>query len=433
MTVTLPSTAAAGAAGMTGWVEVAVAALDRAVDPESISGSAARAELADISRLEARQAARKMALLRRIEASTLPRDAGATSTAALISHDFGGDQATCSRQVRAAKNLTIATLTEKALKAGQISFEKADIIAKTVAALPGRLDDLTTARVEQQLILDAQRLTLPDLRRRVLRVADLYASRDQANRDENETLRLREARAWQETHLWISPATHGLVKLVGHLPEAFAALLTHQLDAISAPRRRHLTDDHSPHPDTDTELTHGQRLGRAFCHWIERIPTDHLPTTGGTPATITINLDYNDLTSHVAAATLPNGTRITAGELRRLACNADILPRVLNGKSDILDQGRTQRLFTKAQRLALADREHGCTYPGCDRPPAWTEAHHLDHWATHGGNTDLSRGTLLCARHHHHVHQHNIPGRLHHGHTQWHINGIWQTNHRWRP
>lgn len=230
------------------------------------------------------------------------------------------------------------------------------------------------------------------------------------------------------------------MKFGGELPEAAWAMFKNQLDAIAAPRRRHLTDTHHHPADTDEELSAGQRLGRAFCAWIERIPTHGLPTTGGTPATITWghlplagdNLDYDTLKSEVVAATLANGTRISATELRRLACGANILPRVLGGKSEAVDQGRAKRLFTPAQRLALADRDRGCTYAGCDRPPGWAEAHHLDWWARDGGNTNLNDGARLCARHHHQVHEHNIDGRVQDGHVQWRLNGIWQTNHRWR-
>jgi hypothetical protein len=74
-------------------------------------------------------------------------------------------------------------------------------------------------------------------------------------------------------------------------------------------------------------------MGRAFCHWIERIPTDGLPTTGGTPATLTVNLDYDAVAGQVrqAAGMLATGVRISASEVRRLACSHGILPRVLDG------------------------------------------------------------------------------------------------------
>ena len=83
---------------------------------------------ARIGRLESVMAARKLNHIRNIDAAELARRSGATSTSSLISNDFGGDQASCSRQVRAAKNLRVATLTEKALQAGEITFEKAEVI-----------------------------------------------------------------------------------------------------------------------------------------------------------------------------------------------------------------------------------------------------------------------------------------------------------------
>jgi hypothetical protein len=377
-----------------------------------------------IGRWEAQIAGIKMGLIRRVDEAGVAKKSGSTSTSSMLSNGFGGDQSSSSRQVRTAQNLKVATLTEKALEAGEITFEKAEVIARTMAGLPESLDELTRLRVEKRLIADAKRLTLPDLRRRVMRVADSYAPRDEANDDEDTKLRRQEARAWQNTELWFGQARDGLVPFGGKLPEAQADLLKNQVGAFAAPRRNE---------DADPDLTFNQRMGRAFCHWIERIPADGLPTTGGTPATLTVNIDFDDLKSQLAAATLGTGTRISASEVRRLACNQGILPRVLDGKSVPLDQGRAKRLFTPAQRLAMADRDGGCTYPGCDRPPAWTEAHHIDWWAKDGGATDLERGTLLCARHHHWVHSENIHIRRRDGRTEFQIQGIWKTNHCWRP
>lgn len=414
------------------WLDALEAALglpDNANVPPELS----RQVVARVQRCKARLSGREMAHVRNLENSDVPRSAGSTSTGDLLAGDFGGDRQASSRMVRTAKNLVSATLTEKALSDGQITVEKAEIIAKAMAGLPSELSELDRARVEKKLISDAKLFILTDLRRRVLRVADLYADKAAADRDENETLRLQEARAWANTELWMGPARDGLVKGGFAIPEAQAAMLKNQIDAISAPRRRGLdTEPDGLYSTTEDELTYGQRLGRAFCKWIERIPVDKLPTTGGTPATLTVNLDFDDIKPQVAPATLGNGTRISASEVRRMACGAGILPRVLDGKSEVLDQGRAKRLFTPAQRIAMADRDGGCTYPGCDRPPGWSEAHHLDHWAAAGGNTDLNRGALLCARHHHWVHAEELHGRLHGGHTQWRIDGIWQTNHRWR-
>jgi hypothetical protein len=69
-----------------------------------------------------------------------------------------------------------------------------------------------------------------------------------------------------------------------------------------------------------------------------------------------------------------------------------------------LKHGRTRRLFTLGQRLGFAVRDKGCVFPGCDRPPAWCEAHHIRGWSR-GGPTDLANGCLLCGHHHRLIHQ----------------------------
>jgi len=99
-----------------------------------------------------------------------------------------------------------------------------------------------------------------------------------------------------------------------------------------------------------------------------------------------------------------NDEVLSAGTVRRVACEAEVIPMVLGGRSQALDIGREDRYFTPSQRLALAQRDHGCSYPGCTVPPQWCEAHHVVHWL-HGGATDLSNGALLCGRHHTIVHQ----------------------------
>jgi hypothetical protein len=80
----------------------------------------------------------------------------------------------------------------------------------------------------------------------------------------------------------------------------------------------------------------------------------------------------------------------------------------------VLDLGREQRLFSKAQRVAMVLRDQGCRAEGCDRPPSWTEAHHLTKPWAEGGRTDLKDGILLCGHHHrlaHHpdYHHHRLP------------------------
>ncbi len=75
-----------------------------------------------------------------------------------------------------------------------------------------------------------------------------------------------------------------------------------------------------------------------------------------------------------------------------------LLDIVARGVSEVLERGRAVRLFTPGQRRLLWQRDHGCSYPGCTRPQAWTQAHHVQHWAD-GGPTDVSDAALLCGRH----------------------------------
>ena len=84
----------------------------------------------------------------------------------------------------------------------------------------------------------------------------------------------------------------------------------------------------------------------------------------------------------------------------RMSCEAGIAGFVMDENGLVIDYGREQRFFSKRQREALALVWGGCAAPGCDRPPSWTEAHHINFWARDKGRTDLADGILLC-RHHH--------------------------------
>ncbi|HVU92930.1 MAG TPA: HNH endonuclease signature motif containing protein, partial [Jatrophihabitans sp.] len=96
---------------------------------------------------------------------------------------------------------------------------------------------------------------------------------------------------------------------------------------------------------------------------------------------------------------LASGQSISASALLHLVCDAQIVPVIFSDTGGILAYGRERRLASVGQRLALAARDGGCSFPGCDRPPAWTEAHHVREWIT-GGPTNLDNMTLLCGHHH---------------------------------
>jgi hypothetical protein len=131
---------------------------------------------------------------------------------------------------------------------------------------------------------------------------------------------------------------------------------------------------------------------------------------------------------------LGTGERLSAGQLRRLAANHGIIPAVLGSDSVPIDLGRSQRLFTKEQRDALAVMDGGCTAPGCARPPSWCEVQHTNPWKL-GGNTDLKDATLHCNACHHIADQEGwqykrIKGRMHINRGK---GRGWEINHRYRP
>jgi len=127
------------------------------------------------------------------------------------------------------------------------------------------------------------------------------------------------------------------------------------------------------------------------------------PTTGGEPPHVTVTIDWDALRTELGAALLDYGQHLPASDARRWACDCKIVPIVLGGESEPLDVGRISRTVPLGIRRALVARDRGCAFPGCDRPPARCDAHHVRHWAD-GGETSLCNCVLLCPTHHRHVH-----------------------------
>ncbi|WP_256041611.1 HNH endonuclease signature motif containing protein [Cryobacterium sp. SO1] len=95
-----------------------------------------------------------------------------------------------------------------------------------------------------------------------------------------------------------------------------------------------------------------------------------------------------------------NTAPISPETIERLICDSGTINITFDQLDRPLDVGHEQRLFNRAQRRALAARDGGCRWPGCDRPPAFTEAHHIQHWQRDNGRTDINQGILLCRAHH---------------------------------
>lgn len=164
------------------------------------------------------------------------------------------------------------------------------------------------------------------------------------------------------------------------------------------------------------------------------LATGTLPATGGLRPQILVTIDYQTLLAELrqhgtdsrnaaSTGTGRGGTGAgfgTAGgtasfafsgpanarSIRKIACDADIIPVLLGGDGQILDVGRASRVFPPHIRKAITARDQGCAFPGCTIPAPWCEAHHITYWSQRGP-TSTSNGTLLCSHHHHVIHKEN--------------------------
>lgn len=188
---------------------------------------------------------------------------------------------------------------------------------------------------------------------------------------------------------------------IGATDEQFEHLVT-VMNTATNPRGKTTSDADPDRPTRPQGLLDGLV---AACRIA--LATDGLPAAGGHRPQVMVTISYQDLIGEMErAGHAVFGQQISARSIRELACDADIIPLVLGGKGQILDIGRSQRLFPPHLRRGLVARDKGCTFPDCTIPATWCEAHHLIPWAT-GGTTNLNDGALLCSRHHHVIHEGN--------------------------
>jgi hypothetical protein len=424
-----------------------VAALECALDGMPVDGWAGlesgvlRSSAERLMRIEARVKAQLMAVTRALDATGAAEDAGASSTGALLAGSFGGDKRAGDAMVHRAKKLAGARGAEKALADGQIGAAQADIIAGAIADLPAGTTDEQKQACEDTLIGDAPKYSLKDLKSRSKRITDQFKPEPEVDEIENDDLEAQEKAAWAKSEFWSRPNGDGTTTGRFRLPDAQAEMLEAAVKAVSAPKRDHLRDHPGASSDTgesiyDRELEYRTRMGMGFAEVCSRIPANLLSARSGYGATLMVHLDLKTLIDGIKAGTLSGGTRVSASQVRHMACTAGIIPLVFNGKSLPIDHGHEQRLFTKSQKQDLSFRDGGCTAPECDKPPEQTEGHHWRLPWAHGATTTLADGVLLCPFHHRKVHQDNWQARLAaDGHIEWLRPGdtAWQRNHRWRP
>jgi hypothetical protein len=379
------------------------AALDRVAETPvwSMTAEVQRDATVLLDRLGSRLAELELRVLAGADRNQVGDGSGATSTAAWLAGATRQTRARCASEVRLAAALDEEfTATRAALAVGRVNPAQARVIVESVDLLTAEHDDLasgTRAAAETHLLDLAGEFDAVALRRLGKRLFEVVCP-EAADRAEGERLAKEERRARRLASCSFRDNGDGTVDGRFRLPTLHAELLKKALQALTSPRR---LGQGRFDPETGKKLEHHTLLGHGLMDLLEHhLAVDRLPGHGGIPFTLVVTIGIDALLSGLGAAALDAGGRISAGEARRLACQAGIIPVVLGGESVPLDVGREQRLFSRHQRVALAVRHGGCAAVNCDRPADWVEIHHRHPWSR-GGRTDLRNGVPLCPPHHH--------------------------------
>ena len=364
----------------------------------SMRPSETRDTLQALTRLSASIAELELRVAGHADAVEVAEATGAVSTADWWAHATRQSRSTAHRKLRLAAALDRHPLVRDALSCGRLLVDQASVIVDAVEAIPPDLAEAETIRLaEATLVRDASEHDARALKILGRRILDVVAP-EVGEVHEARLLEQEERDAAVKTRLTMHDDGQGCLRGRFTMPSVQGAMLKKALLALAAPKHRAAVNgevgDRTPGPE---------RMGRAFCEYVERYPTDRLPKAGGVAATVVVTMTLDSLLGGLTAASLDTGERLSAGQARRIACDAGIIPAVLGGASQVLDLGRKRRFHTPGQRIALGLEQVGCTAAGCDWPPGLCHAHHDVPWS-HGGETSVRRGRLLCPRHHARAH-----------------------------
>jgi hypothetical protein len=273
-----------------------------------------------------------------------------------------------------------------AVREGLVGVDVAALLSEALAGLP---DVEKTRDLFAKALAKAPELPLHKVRKLVWQA---QAFSDPGAWEEREE-RQHEARA-----VSIRDDADGMVTLTARLTPLGAAPVRAVLDAGVRWALQARRED--PQSDARTPWQMRADILADVC----RHALDCTEATCGVKTTVVVRLSRADLESGLGVGEIDGMPQpVSAGALRRAAADAEVVPAMLGGASEVLDWGRSCRLFTPEQRLALVERDGGCSW--CNAPPSWCEAHHIRWWERDAGPTDLSNGVLLCTRCHHRLHR----------------------------
>src|SRR5216683_97730 len=352
--------------------------LDRlgAEDLSSLPAESMGADQIALQRIVNRAQAEGLRRLRRFDSGQGYAPSGALSARAWLRWQLNLTASTASERVAISRRLAALPKTEQALAGGDISYRHVALIAETA----GQLGDKFEAHAETILVETAKEVCPWRLQRAIWNLKHCLDS-DGVLSEANK--------AHDRRFLHMSQTLDGVYRIDGWLDAEGGATLHTALDSVMGPWVE--GDDRSA----------AERRADAAVEMARRLlDGGQLPAVAGQKPHLAVSVDMATLSKEPGsmAAELEWSQPIPAETARRLACDAAITP-IIDGEAD-----RTSRVMPSATRRALSARDKGCRFPGCDCPPAWTDAHHLKHWAD-GGPTTLDNLILLCRRHHRLVHE----------------------------
>ena len=372
----------------------------------------------EIESLKSTLDALELGVVGELEATGAVKDLGWASTADFLTAVAGGHKGCGQAMVKLATAVAEPLLAPvgTAMSDGWLSTAKAQVIRHAIDDLPGNVK--VRKRGVEVMLTEAKALDATELRK----VARYLVSRIDPDGDERRAKREldREERAahlGRELSIRFDGA--GGARISGRCASEDAATLKATLLPLSKPVPTNGPTNgptHGPVRDPDSCVVpgcghegrdprdHGARMLDALLELCDRATTaELLPESHGTTPRVAVTIDLTDLKNQSGFGSTETGEDLTATTIRRMCCDADLIPIVLGTQGEVLDVGRRQRLVTTAIWKALVARDHHCRFPNCTRPPVMTHAHHIRHWAE-GGATSLGNMILLCGHHHRLVH-----------------------------
>ena len=227
----------------------------------------------------------------------------------------------------------------------------------------------------------------------------------------------REAERRSARSLRLHRLPDGMTRASWLLDPESAAIVTDLFDRATSPRRGGPTfvgerDAALAQRIRDDERSPEQYASDAFLALlVAGADADSSQLLGSGAPSVRVLVTSDDLRDGTGVATVDGQTSpLSLSTVERMLCTGTHIPILISGTGQPLDVGRTRRHFTRRQRIALAARDGGCRWAGCERPPSWTEAHHINPWHSDHGRTDVADGILLCR--HHHLLVHNNGWRI---------------------